>query len=74
MKKVEHTGFEPVASTMRMLRAPNCANAPCVWNLQKNYSTHYGKWNKKFGKITFSFRGKSSIIIINYARVTRVPV
>ena len=25
---VEHTGFEPVASTMRMLRAPNCANAP----------------------------------------------
>lgn len=27
-KKVEHTGVEPVASTMRMLRAPNCANAP----------------------------------------------
>ena len=26
--KMEHTGFEPVASTMRMLRAPNCANAP----------------------------------------------
>ena len=25
---MEHTGFEPVASTMRMLRAPNCANAP----------------------------------------------
>ena len=21
-------GFEPTASTMRMLRAPNCANAP----------------------------------------------
>ena len=65
-KKVEHTGFEPVASTMRMLRAPNCANAPWVSNLQKNYSTHYGKWNKKFGKIAFSFHGKFSIIIINY--------
>ena len=25
---VEYTGFEPVASTMRMLRAPNCANTP----------------------------------------------
>ena len=57
-KKVEHTGFEPVASTMRMLRAPNCANAPWVTNLQKNYSTHYGKWNKKFGKIAFSFYKK----------------
>ena len=27
---VEHTGFEPVASTMRMWRAPNCANAPQI--------------------------------------------
>lgn len=26
--KVEYTGFEPVASTMRMLRAPSCANTP----------------------------------------------
>ena len=26
--QMEYTGFEPVASTMRMLRAPNCANAP----------------------------------------------
>ena len=26
---VEYTGFEPVASTMRMLRAPSCANTPC---------------------------------------------
>ena len=25
---MEHMGFEPTASTMRMLRAPNCANAP----------------------------------------------
>ena len=63
---MEHTGFEPVASTMRMLRAPNCANAPWVTNLQKNYSTHYGKWNKKFEKIAFSFHGKFSIIMINY--------
>ena len=27
---MEHTGFEPVALTMRMLRAPNCANAPFI--------------------------------------------
>ena len=27
-QKMEHTGFEPVTLTMRMLRAPNCANAP----------------------------------------------
>lgn len=25
---MEHTGFEPVASTLRTLRAPSCANAP----------------------------------------------
>ena len=25
-------GFEPTASTMRMLRAPNCANAPDLIN------------------------------------------
>ena len=25
---MEHTGFEPVTSTMRMWRAPSCANAP----------------------------------------------
>ena len=28
--KMEHMGFEPTASTMRMLRAPNCANAPFI--------------------------------------------
>ena len=27
---VEHTGFEPVTSTMRMQRATNCANAPNI--------------------------------------------
>ena len=27
---MEYTGFEPVASTMRMLRAPNCANTPYI--------------------------------------------
>ena len=27
--KVEHTGLEPVASTLPVWRAPNCANAPC---------------------------------------------
>ena len=25
---VEHRGFEPLTSTMRTLRATNCANAP----------------------------------------------
>ena len=25
---MEYTGFEPVASTMRMWRAPSCANTP----------------------------------------------
>ena len=28
IKNMEHTGFEPVTSTMRMVRAPNGANAP----------------------------------------------
>ena len=27
---VEHRGFEPLTSTMRTLRATNCANAPCM--------------------------------------------
>ncbi len=27
---VEHRGFEPLTSTLRTLRATNCANAPCV--------------------------------------------
>ena len=27
---MEYTGVEPVASTMRMLRAPNCANTPYI--------------------------------------------
>lgn len=31
--RMEHRGFEPLASTMRMLRAPSCANTPC-----RNYS------------------------------------
>lgn len=26
---MEHTGFEPVAYTLRTYRAPSCANAPC---------------------------------------------
>ena len=63
---VELRGFEPLTSTLPVWRAPNCANAPWVSDLQKNYSTHYGKWNKKFGKIAFSFYRKFSIIIINY--------
>ena len=30
LKKMEHTGFEPVTSTLPVWRAPSCANAPCV--------------------------------------------
>lgn len=46
---MEHTGFEPVTSTMRMLRAPNCANAP-----QKIlYHTIYINVHKNFKKIFF---------------------
>ena len=28
--RLEYTGFEPVASTMRMWRAPSCANTPSL--------------------------------------------
>ena len=28
--KVEHTGLEPVASTLPVWRAPSCANAPAL--------------------------------------------
>ena len=35
--KVEHRGFEPLASTMRMLRAPNCANAPYIYPFYHNF-------------------------------------
>ena len=31
-KLVEHRGFEPLTSTMRTLRATNCANAPRLGN------------------------------------------
>ena len=30
-KIMEHTGFEPVTSTLPVWRAPNCANAPSVY-------------------------------------------
>ena len=33
---MEYTGFEPVASTMRMWRAPNCANTPLKIISRKN--------------------------------------
>ena len=36
---VEHTGFEPVTSTLPVLRAPNCANAP------KKKSTKPSMWD-----------------------------
>ena len=46
--KMEHRGFEPLASTMRMLRAPNCANAPC-----HDYITNQLRIKEKFTKKYF---------------------
>ncbi len=46
---VEHTGFEPVTSTLPVWRAPNCANAPH----QKKYTTFSAKSKRKFEKIAF---------------------
>ena len=40
---MEYTGFEPVASTMRMLRAPSCANTP-----YEEYSTFWKNGNTEF--------------------------
>ena len=38
---MEHTGFEPVTSTLPVWRAPSCANAPCV-----QYSIIQEKYNR----------------------------
>ena len=48
--EMEHTGFEPVASTMRMLRAPNCANAPCPY-----YSTRQIRKQAFFQMLAFLY-------------------
>ena len=37
----EYTGFEPVASTMRMWRAPNCANTPYENYITKEQNFKY---------------------------------
>ena len=44
-KKMEYRGFEPLASTMRMLRAPNCANTP-----YHDYITIFFRRKEKFEK------------------------
>lgn len=41
---VEHRGFEPLTSTMRTLRATNCANAPyeiCTGNDTETDEPYY---------------------------------
>ena len=43
---MEYTGFEPVASTMRMLRAPNCANTP----IQTAFCCYLMYYNTTCGK------------------------
>ena len=44
---VEHRGFEPLTSTLRTLRATNCANAPyfiaCAHKRKRNYSISKAK-------------------------------
>ena len=37
---VEHRGFEPLTSTLPVLRAPNCANAP--WDYEIKMVGHQG--------------------------------
>ena len=55
---VEHTGFEPVTSTLRTLRATNCANAPCasimIQQLSEKSNTPFGE---KSGRSLTARRG-----------------
>ncbi len=43
---MEYRGFEPLASTMRMLRAPNCANTPI-----RSFSCRLGYYNTSCQKM-----------------------
>ena len=45
---MEHTGLEPVTSTLPVWRAPNCANAP-----YQNYNIDPGNYNKKINYSNF---------------------
>ncbi len=51
---VEHTGLEPVASTLPVWRAPSCANAP----LGTVYHTYSKKNNEKFYFLSTSLNAK----------------
>ena len=65
--EVEYRGFEPLASTMRMSRATNCANTPFpVRSLKRkiDYSTFFPKRNPFFGKIRKKLRGGAKHAII----------
>ena len=59
-KIMEYRGFEPLASTMRMLRAPNCANTPVkiisYWLCY--YSTSYPKMKEKITNFWKKYRTK----------------
>ncbi len=66
---VEYTGFEPVASTMRMLRAPNCANTPC-----HDYITKLLIRKEKFQKKLiqrFAFRYPASFASFSVEKITK---
>lgn len=49
---MEHTGFEPVTSTLPVWRAPNCANTP--WH---DYNTDGSRKEEKNQQITIIFLG-----------------
>ena len=44
---VEHRGFEPLTSTLPVLRAPNCANAPFPIYYTEKRQTCQGVFAKK---------------------------
>ncbi len=56
LKKVEHTGFEPVTSSMPWRRAPNCANAP-----QQTISYH--RWQENAN--CFLFPKENEMCVLN---------
>ena len=45
---MEHTGFEPVTSTMPLWRAPNCANAPKQFKIIPFYTRERNNCRNNF--------------------------
>ena len=63
---MEHTGLEPVTSTLPVWRAPNCANAPrIIINTKRYYTIFLTKWKRKM-KNLFSF-----LLVLRYSLLGR---